>query len=63
MLTLKVFKADGTFNQVRQFERITKLSKGHKTFCFDLSKATDRFPIKLQITLLSALVNPTFAML
>jgi hypothetical protein len=61
MLTLKLFKADGTFNQIEQFNRILKETKGLKTYCFDLSKATDRFPIKLQAILIEVIVNKEFA--
>jgi len=63
MLTLKLFRSDGTYDQVAQFNRLRKLSYGKTVYCFDLSKATDRFPIQLQEVLLSVLVDKEFAML
>jgi hypothetical protein len=53
MSTLRRLRTDGTYDQGNQVERISTLSKGHKTFCFDLSNATDRFPLVLQEILLS----------
>jgi hypothetical protein len=61
MLTLKLFKTDGTYDQIGQFNRLLKLSKGRMTYCFDLSKATDRYPIVLQQVVLEVIVNETFA--
>jgi hypothetical protein len=61
MLTLKLFKTDGTYDQIGQFNRLLKLSKGRMTYCFDLSKATDRYPIVLQQVVLGVIVNETFA--
>jgi len=61
MQALKEFKSDGTFDQIGQFNRILKESKGYKTYCFDLTKATDRFPIILQQVLLEVIVNTSFA--
>jgi hypothetical protein len=61
METLKLFRSDGTFDQIGQFNRILKLTKNKKTYCFDLSKATDRFPIVLQRVLLGVIVDTTFA--
>jgi len=61
METLKTFKSDGTYDQIGQFNRILTETKGCKTYCFDLTKATDRFPIKLQQVLLGVIVNERFA--
>jgi len=61
METLKLFISDGTFDQIGQFNRILKETKGKTTYCFDLSKATDRFPIYLQQVLLEVIVNEKFA--
>jgi len=61
MRSLKQFVTDGTFDQIEQFNRILKETKGRKTYCFDLTKATDRFPIKLQQALLGVLVSDEFA--
>jgi len=61
MRSLKQFVTDGTFDQIGQFNRILKETEGCKTYCFDLTKATDRFPIKLQQALLGVLVSDEFA--
>jgi hypothetical protein len=61
METLKLFVSDGTFDQIGQFNRILKETKGEITYCFDLTKATDRFPIVLQELLLGVIVNENFA--
>jgi hypothetical protein len=45
---LREIPQDGTFQQESQFQRLLKKSKGKETFCFDLSAATDTFPIELQ---------------
>lgn len=50
---LKRLPNDGTFNQDRSFERsMEKAKKYNMAFAFDLSSATDRLPIKLQIRIL-----------
>lgn len=51
------FEQDGTFNQVRPFHELMKLAtlKGSKVNSFDLSSATDRLPIDLQVDILSIL--------
>lgn len=61
MEVLKLFESDGTFSQIEQFNRLCIKSKNKKTFCFDLSKATDRFPIILQQAVLEVIVNERFA--
>jgi len=61
MKSLKLFKSDGTYDQIGQYNRILKETKGKLTYCFDLSKATDRFPIELQQVLLGVIVNENFA--
>jgi hypothetical protein len=50
---LSKIKTDGTYNQDDQAQRIVRESFGHSTYCYDLSNATDRFPITLQIKILS----------
>jgi hypothetical protein len=50
---LSKIKTDGTYNQDDQAQRIVRKSFGHCTYCYDLSNATDRFPITLQIKILS----------
>jgi hypothetical protein len=61
MKILRNFSTDGTYDQIGQFNRLINLSKGKKTYCFDLSKATDRFPIVLQQVLLEVIVSDKFA--
>jgi hypothetical protein len=61
MQALTTFRSDGTFDQIGQFNRILKETEGYKTYCFDLSKATDRFPIILQQVLLGIIVSEDFA--
>ena len=53
------FTTDGTFNQLAQVNRIKDMSlhKDSELYSFDLSSATDRLPIKLQVKLLSALLG------
>jgi len=53
MKALKLFPADGTYDQVGQYNKLIQSCKGQMVYCFDLSKATDRFPVKLQIAMLS----------
>jgi hypothetical protein len=61
MSILKRLKTDGTYDQDNQVERILRESKGHKAFSFDLSSATDRFPVKMQVILLSHVFNKDIA--
>jgi len=45
---------DGTFDQLKPVQKL--MEKGHKEFySFDLSAATDRLPIDLQVQILSYL--------
>lgn len=48
---LAKIEQDGTFNQVAPILRLQKLGFT-KFWCYDLSAATDRLPVKLQILLL-----------
>lgn len=51
---------DGTFDQLKPLKALT--SRGlQKFYSFDLSAATDRLPIDLQVQVLSELVNSEFA--
>lgn len=45
MSILKGLKMDGTYDQMKQFNRATKLSCNLASWSYDLSKATDRFPL------------------
>lgn len=51
---------DGTFNQLKPIERLRASLTGVKKysiFSIDLSAATDRLPIKLQVVLLEELLS------
>jgi hypothetical protein len=61
MTILRMFDTDGAFNQNRAFKRAMTLSKGKKTFSFDLSSATDRFPREPQLSLLKAIFGSEIA--
>jgi hypothetical protein len=50
---LSKIKTDGTYAQDDQAQRIVRESFGHSVYCYDLSNATDRFPIILQIKILN----------
>lgn len=53
---LKCIPYDGTFDQQAAFDRvIAKKDYAHKLSGFDLSAATDRLPINLQVDILNAL--------
>lgn len=59
-LILRRIETDGTFNQIRPAQRLIDL--GYRKFwSFDLSAATDRFPLALQQAVLSALIGPRMA--
>jgi len=59
---LKTLPNDGTFDQRKSVQRcIVKAEKAQKSFGYDLSAATDRLPINLQVAVLSILINPTVA--
>lgn len=56
MVFLKRLPMDGTFNQVKPLQRILDLNRaGHVLYSFDLSAATDRLPVELQVQILSTL--------
>lgn len=61
MSILKKMVTDGTYDQDDQVGRISRESLGHKTFSYDLSSATDRFPVKLQEILLSHMFGEEMA--
>jgi len=47
---------DGTFDQHKPLDiLISKASGNHKFSCFDLTAATDRLPLQLQIDILNTL--------
>jgi len=57
--TLRYINTDGTFDQMKPvYQQIDKFSCA---FSLDLSAATDRLPISIQIKLLESLINKDFA--
>jgi hypothetical protein len=59
---LKRIPNDGTFDQTAAFERAcVKATKNNCCFGYDLSAATDRLPIELQVQILSALYGDEMA--
>jgi len=54
---LKSIKQDGAFDQLGPVRRLIATNKKGKTFCYDLSAATDRFPIDIQVDTLAYLYN------
>jgi len=50
---LKTLEEDGTFNQEGPLNRLVKRDSSEDYYCFDLSAATDRLPIKLQAQILN----------
>lgn len=57
---LRKIPQDGTFDQIRPVE-ILAARKGKAYWSYDLSAATDRFPVSLQQALLSYLLGPRVA--
>jgi len=61
---LSSFPNDSTFNQDAAFKRaVSKAEKFGHSYGFDLSAATDRLPVILQIKLLSGIIGPHLASL
>jgi len=55
---LKSLPNDGTFDQNFSVQRcMEKVKISGKSFGYDLSAATDRLPIELQVSLLSSLIG------
>lgn len=55
---LKQMPTDCTFNQEKGFDFIKeKLNEGETMYAYDLSNATDRFPLSVQIDLIEQLLN------
>jgi hypothetical protein len=55
MKILRHFKQDGTYDHSELANKLTSLTRSKDLFCFDLSAATDRFPVTLQLEVLRAL--------
>jgi len=61
---LRLIRADGTFNQTAPVERLIKGFKGKEFVAsYDLSAATDRLPIVIQVALLEPLLGKEMASL
>jgi len=59
---LKAIPNDGTFDQAASIKRAGEKSKvANCSFGYDLTAATDRLPLDLQIALLSSLFNTEMA--
>jgi hypothetical protein len=59
---LKSLPNDGTFDQDASVKRCAQKSKIYKrSFCFDLSAATDRLPVTIQVAILSSIIGKTAA--
>jgi len=59
---LKQIPNDGTFNQDEAFKRaIIKAKIAKCSFGYDLSAATDRLPLSLQVAVLSSLLGKEYA--
>jgi hypothetical protein len=52
---LETIPQDGTFNQTAPLDILLKVNSPDKFSCFDLTAATDRLPVDLQITILNNL--------
>jgi hypothetical protein len=50
---LKTLETDGTFDQEAPLKRLVSIDSGEKYHCFDLSAATDRLPVDLQVDILN----------
>jgi hypothetical protein len=62
-LRLRMLPTDGTFNQIAPVERLIKSFKGKETWVasYDLSAATDRLPLALQVRLLVPILGEEMA--
>jgi len=61
MRILRKLETDGTFDQESAFSRILRMSKGHKTYCFDLSGASDRIPLQVQTIMMKTLFGESIS--
>jgi hypothetical protein len=60
MSLLKKMMTDGTYSQDKQSERICQ-EAGNQSSSFDLSNATDTFPLSVQKMVMERLYNPFVA--
>jgi hypothetical protein len=64
MSYLKKLETDGTYDQSQTVSKMKQAMKDRKPiYCFDLTNATDRFPVKIQEDLMSALFGKRIASL
>lgn len=59
--TLQSISTDSTKNQEQGFQSLVKESLGYRTYCFDLSSASDRIPAIMQKHRLELMTNQTIA--
>jgi len=52
---LKTLVTDGTFDQEAPLKRLISIESDEMYHCFDLSAATDRLPVDLQVDILNRL--------
>lgn len=57
---LREIPSDRTFTQNPRFTH-TSTKKDHRFWSLDLTAATDRFPVSLQVQILSFMINSKFA--
>lgn len=60
---IRTLVTDCTFDQNKGFNRVLSKSKGRPCYSYDLSSATDRFPLVLQTELIKCFFGPTTARL
>jgi hypothetical protein len=56
---------DGTFDQLKPLKRLIELANRERLplYSFDLSSATDRLPVSIQVELLKFLIGEKLALL
>lgn len=63
MKVLRILWQDGTYSHEELTDKLKLMMKKRKVFCYDISAATDRFPIILQIKILEILFGKTISRL
>jgi len=56
MSKLRKMETDGTYDQDNQAMRVARMTN-HESHSFDLSNATDRFPVEIQRWLISCIMG------
>jgi len=54
---LRSMPQDGTYNQSRVSSKVMKITEKSSCWSYDLTKATDRFPLSVQVTVLNSLAD------